>query len=262
MVSSDFRAKAREKLAGKWKTAVLMVLVTVVFSYVLSLIENHTTGLLRSIISIVTVIVDIPLTFGLTYAFLNLFDEKETAVFDPFKLAYENFKISWSVAWHKFLKLLLPAILVIVSVFLMAMGGAFLFANSFLGASANSSYAGLTSSSTTLLVIGIVLFVASDIWLTVKSYYYAVSSLVAIENPEMTGKEAVEKSKTLMTGNRGKLFVLELSFIGWALLACLTFGIGILWLSPYVTFAKIAFYKHLIGSTEVATETPVENTQE
>ena len=63
----------------------------------------------------------------------------------------------------------------------------------------------------------------------------------------LTAKEAVEKSKELMTGNRAKLFWLELSFIGWAILAAVTFGIGYLWLLPYIQFATIAFYKFVSG---------------
>lgn len=69
--------------------------------------------------------------------------------------------------------------------------------------------------------------------------------LVAIDNPDMSSKDAVLKSQELMTGNRGKLFCLQLSFIGWSILASFTLGIGLLWLLPYMQFAIIAFYKHL-----------------
>ena len=50
-----------------------------------------------------------------------------------------------------------------------------------------------------------------------------------------------------MTGNRAKLFWLELSFIGWAILAAIPLGIGFLWLAPYVQMATIAFYKFVSG---------------
>ena len=38
---------------------------------------------------------------------------------------------------------------------------------------------------------------------------------------------------------------LKLRFIGWGLLAILTFGIGMLWLTPYVTTAGMNFYRDL-----------------
>ena len=45
---------------------------------------------------------------------------------------------------------------------------------------------------------------------------------------------------------RGRdLFCLDLSFIGWALLAVLTAGIGNLWLVPYMTVSRAAFYRSL-----------------
>ena len=60
-----------------------------------------------------------------------------------------------------------------------------------------------------------------------------------------------------MTGNRFKLFCLQLSFIGWAFLAGLTFGIGLLWVFPYMQVAIIAFYFHLKGDNLNNTKTEV-----
>ena len=70
-----------------------------------------------------------------------------------------------------------------------------------------------------------------------------------------------------MNGNRWRLFCLELSFIGWMILASFTFGIGMLWLVPYMAIAQIVFYEVLIGKDsskeEVAVEeTPTEPAQE
>ena len=96
-----------------------------------------------------------------------------------------------------------------------------------------------------LIIIAIIAYIASIIWLATQTYYYSFSNVIAIENPEITPIVAVNESKKLMKGNRWKLFLLQLSFIGWAILAILTFGIGMLWLMPYIEFANIAFYKHL-----------------
>ena len=74
--------------------------------------------------------------------------------------------------------------------------------------------------------------------------------LVAIDNPDMSGADAVEESQRLMTGKRASLFCLELSFIGWAILGAIPFGIGLLWVIPYAHLAKIAFYKYALGNTD------------
>jgi uncharacterized membrane protein len=63
-----------------------------------------------------------------------------------------------------------------------------------------------------------------------------------------------------MKNNRGKLFGLQLSFIGWAILATLTLGIGYLWLMPYLQFALIAFYKFVNGdNSNIEAEVVTEN---
>ena len=63
-----------------------------------------------------------------------------------------------------------------------------------------------------------------------------------------------------MIGNRAKLFWLELSFIGWAILVAITLGIGYLWLIPYIQFATIAFYKFVSSNnSNVEAEVVTEN---
>jgi uncharacterized membrane protein len=69
---------------------------------------------------------------------------------------------------------------------------------------------------------------------------YSQTFLLLADNPSMSASEAIEKSKKMMDGNKLNFFYLGLRFIGWSLLCVLTFGIGFLWLIPYmqVTFAK------------------------
>lgn len=72
-----------------------------------------------------------------------------------------------------------------------------------------------------------------------------MSYFISYDNPELSSKEVVLKSESMMKGNRGNLFLLQLSFIGWAFLACLTLGIGFLWLIPYIQVSIICFYEKL-----------------
>lgn len=48
-----------------------------------------------------------------------------------------------------------------------------------------------------------------------------------------------------MDGYKMKLFLLDLSFIGWMILSILTLGIGLLFLQPYMNTARAAFYEDL-----------------
>ena len=48
-----------------------------------------------------------------------------------------------------------------------------------------------------------------------------------------------------MNGYKMKLFLLDLSFIGWMILSACTFGIGDLFLNPYTHMATAHFYLNL-----------------
>lgn len=77
---------------------------------------------------------------------------------------------------------------------------------------------------------------------------YAMTPYILAEHPEMEPKEAIRASKEMMIGNRWRLFCLELSFIGWDIVATLTLGIGYLLLIPYQKAAYAAFYRELSGA--------------
>ena len=67
-----------------------------------------------------------------------------------------------------------------------------------------------------------------------------------IANDEnISGYNALKESWNLMRGKRLKLFLLELSFIGWAILSVLTLFIGFIFLAPYVQTSYAKFYDNL-----------------
>lgn len=78
-------------------------------------------------------------------------------------------------------------------------------------------------------------------------FSYAMMECILAENPELSAAEAMARSKELMAGNRWRLFCLQLSFIGWDILAALTLGIGGLWVTPYRHAAHAAFYREITG---------------
>ncbi len=68
---------------------------------------------------------------------------------------------------------------------------------------------------------------------------------VCAENPEMGAMDIVKKSWAMTKGHKMDLFVMGLSFIGWALLGSLTFGILYIWLTPYMTVTFTLAYEEL-----------------
>lgn len=76
-----------------------------------------------------------------------------------------------------------------------------------------------------------------------KAFSYALTPYIIMDEPELTARQAITRSCEIMQGRRWKLFCLSLSFIGWGILSLLTFGIGFLWLAPYMNASIAAFYE-------------------
>ena len=83
----------------------------------------------------------------------------------------------------------------------------------------------------------------------VKSYSYSMTYFILKDNPEMKYDAAINESMRMMQGHKMKLFLLDLSFIGWFFLCILTFGIGFLFLQPYMSTAHAHFYEDLKTET-------------
>lgn len=100
------------------------------------------------------------------------------------------------------------------------------------------------------IVLWSLLFVIPGI---IKSYEYRMIPYILADNPEMPTEEVFAESKRLMSGNKWKAFVLDLSFIGWQLLSILTCGIlSIFYVDPYQYSTNAALYEALKYGTEEA----------
>lgn len=78
-------------------------------------------------------------------------------------------------------------------------------------------------------------------------YKYSMTWFILKDNPELSFMEAINKSKEMMQGNKMRLFNLQLSFIGWFIVALFTLGVGMIPLSAYYYGAKTGFYEELIS---------------
>lgn len=59
----------------------------------------------------------------------------------------------------------------------------------------------------------------------------------------MDSKQVFEISKRMMNGQKMETFILDLSFIGWALVAGITCGIaGVFYVAPYVNATNTELY--------------------
>lgn len=83
----------------------------------------------------------------------------------------------------------------------------------------------------------------------IKTYSYAQAGYLLNDeyDSDMSLFDYITKSRELMDGHKMDLFILELSFIGWHLLGALSFGIGYLWIRPYIETTRAVFYDEIKG---------------
>ncbi len=104
-----------------------------------------------------------------------------------------------------------------------------------------------------MLLMGILVFLWTLLLIIpgiIKIFSYSMTPFILDENPELSASEAIHRSRMMMKGHKFDLFWLYLSFIGWFFLCILTFGIGSLWLTPYVQTAEAAFYQEVKAEYE------------
>ena len=105
------------------------------------------------------------------------------------------------------------------------------------------------------LVAGMLIMILSSLLAVVTlgigaiilSYAYSMVPYLLHDYPELTPREAMKISREMMRGQKWNLFVLDLTFIGWIILAFFTAGLGILFVQPYMLTARAAFYEDLKG---------------
>lgn len=74
---------------------------------------------------------------------------------------------------------------------------------------------------------------------------YSMVHYILLDNENMSALEAISKSKEMMNGHKMDLFVLHLSFLGWAILGVFTLGILYFWLVPYMSVTTANFYNEI-----------------
>lgn len=95
-------------------------------------------------------------------------------------------------------------------------------------------------------VAGLVLYVAGYVltfFLAIAvALRYFMAVFILLEEPWRKVGDCIRLSKEMMDGNKMRLFKLQVSFFGILLLTYVTFGIGMLWVTPYMICTNIYFY--------------------
>ena len=80
----------------------------------------------------------------------------------------------------------------------------------------------------------------------IKHYAYRMVPYILADDPEISGKDAITLSRQMMDGQKWNAFMLDLSFIGWILLSCVTLGLaGVFYVNPYMAATSAELYRTL-----------------
>lgn len=102
------------------------------------------------------------------------------------------------------------------------------------------------------IVLGLLVALFTSLWSLlfvipgiIKAYAYSMSFYVKSDHPEYGWKECMDESQRIMNGHKMDLFVLHLSFIGWAIVGALCLGVGTLWVQAYMSATTAHFYESI-----------------
>lgn len=255
MIVSVLRKEARNNLKGKWKKALLIMLlfymITILIGVAANWIALNTTfGMIAIILNIV---ITVSLNYGILVSFIKLKRNEKTncAYFIYYAITYGG-KI-WKIIGKIFVNLLLYILPLLLFLYLMITE----FISLYYGYGMRLSYF--------VEILGVILF---SVLLCMKVLYYSLNNYILYDNEKHKVKEILKESERLMKNHRWDFLKMNLSFAGWFILG-IAFCAGIIalmyfvfkiqslyllyiayipaiFLLPYVYITTICFYDNLV----------------
>lgn len=235
--SAELKRLAREHLQGHYGlcigasvvTTLISSAILIPFSLVYELNQSTANLIIYQLANIIISLISVILTSGLTRIHLKL-SRKEQPVFSDvfycFKHRPDRFIVSTLIIVAITLGCMLPLLLL---VFFAEVSALFVIM--------------LVLLSITIIVIAFIV-----------EFTFALVYPLLVDHESMTVLEALKASHAFMKGNKGRLFYISLSFLGWEILGLLTCGLGYLWLTPYITQTGVEFYRDVTGELDKTPE--------
>jgi len=280
------KTKAKEQLRGQWTVPVLITLFIALIQAAFTLFAGRYK---LSNMPLYFALIIPSFIFSLSIAIMtNSFYLK---ISRDNKVKFSDFLISWKTYFKamgvQLLVILIniPVVVVISIVFIivLAIGGvmSMVYSGGFIANpnfTTNSSFmtnSNMMPSVSTILIFAIlfmILILILSIPLIILELYLFPSVILMCEDDNRGMWECIKLSFKMMKGNAWSLFVLQLSFIGWALLCVIPMtiiltcvylfgsdtaidicrslaGILLIWLLPYMNTTYLNFYNEISGYT-------------
>ena len=220
--SAELKTMAKNKLTGKYGTAILVIFlaeaISMFASNILSfLIPANAAGFLLSLlVSLAVSVITGVFNAGIALFFLNAACDRPYALTDLFYGFREQpnkcLAVSAVLALVNFV--CLTPYQVMSSFYLQTLSPQWMMA------------------SMLTMAVGLVIYVPLSLALS-QSFY------LILDYPDLTASETLKMSLRVMKGHKGRLFYIEVSFLPLMFLCVLTCCIGFLWAVSYTHLWKI-----------------------
>lgn len=191
-------------------------------------------GVIVAAISLIYVIfIGAPITVGYNRFNLELYNKRQEMTLRPLLYAFQN-------CYRKVVGVFLLEGLILGGI---GMAGSFVF-GLLVGFAVALGNAFVLAFS---LLIGYTVLTLTVITVIVKAYGYAMTGYLLVDGKTSSVRETLAMSQQMMKGHKWRLFCLQISFIGWVLLAIVfTLGLGLIVVVAYACAAEAAFYRELV----------------
>ena len=211
----EFKIISKNQLKGKWKYPVLFTLAYFIFTMFLNSLQNN-----YFFIGFLAIIIAVGISLLVPKFYLEFIRNEGNISLNNLKI---NFKQYLKYIVFNVLIGILSMVIIVPIIFFMLM------------------------SNVSLIILSILLLLVS--------IFFTIVSLALVQVPyliidtDMSIFKICKSSIIMMKGYKWKYFIMMLSFIGWAILSIFTFGLGFLWLSPYISVTSANFYNQLKKDT-------------
>jgi len=258
------KSKSKEQLRGQWKIPVLITLIMCIIQGVISYgSESFKDNIGPSVlIAVISLIISFSIAIMINSFYLKISRDK--------KVKFSDILIPWKT-WGKGMGIQLLIILMYIPIIIIigiVVGIiAIQYSNKIImGSLSGNSIQSFEGMAAVIVLVTLVLCIP----IIILGLYLFPSVILVCEDNSKGVIQCIKESFKLMKGNVWSLFVLYLSFLGWAILcivpvivvaiiAAFSFNetlitilpfiaaIGFLWLGPYINTTSLNFFNEISG---------------
>lgn len=236
--SKDLKAMARTQLTGKFGTFIGAYVLYSLITDVFSMIINFALGITptnpdfyqrpsRMILYFVILILVSLIVSVLTLGFNKMSLDGSRGYPVRFEDLFYGFR-------HHPDRIILMQLLMVLINLVCYLPGLVLF-----------SLAIFNDDSPVLMIAALVLVVTGIVLMIYFSLAFSQAMYLMADYADLGPVQALKESRRMMVGNKGRLFYIQLSFLGISLLGILSCGLGTLWIFPYTSMTYANFYRSL-----------------